>query len=80
MYIYVYIYIYIYIYIIASTQTQRTAGSANTFEHATTVAILNFTAHAISQTEEKVDELLSAAGTPVQSWRGGQWSVQTLCY
>jgi len=43
------------------------AGIAQTFENATTVTILNFTAPAISQSAEEVDELLSAAGTPVQS-------------
>jgi hypothetical protein len=52
---------------IASTQIQRTARSAHIFENATTVTILNFTAPAIFQSAKEVDELLSAAGTPVQS-------------
>ena len=60
------IYVYTYIYI-SSTQIQRTVGSSHAFENATVVTILNFTAPAISQSAEEVNELLSAAGTPVQS-------------
>jgi hypothetical protein len=43
------------------------AGSAHISANATVVTTLNFTAPAISQSAGEVDELMSAAGTPVRS-------------